>query len=311
VISLADERQFVRAATRLHVAQPSVSAAVRALERELGVVLFDRSRAGVSLTAAGDAFLPWARQVLADCDAGVAAVRELTGLQRGRITLGATPSLTTTLLPSVLAGFRREHPGIDLAVDEAGSGDLVDRLERSLMDFALIILPVARSWIETRPLGEEELVVAVPPDHPLAARASLDLAELRGVPLVMFRDGYDLRESTLAACRRAGFQPAYAVEGLEMDGVLAMTAAGLGAAVVPASVVAPHGPLRAVPFAHGELNRSVGLAFRRDRALSAAAATLIARLDAPGGSGGVAHTGQAGSAKFGGRFSKKASTASR
>ncbi|MHB8505240.1 MAG: LysR family transcriptional regulator, partial [Acidimicrobiales bacterium] len=211
VVTLAEEGQFVRAATRLHVAQPSISSAVRALEVELGATLFDRSRQGAVATAAGEAFLPWARQVLADCDAGVAAVGALAGLQRGRVTLGATPSLTTTVLPPVLAEFRADHPGVELVVHEAGSGDLVRRLERSLVDFALIILPVAGTWLETRALGEEELVLAVPADHPLSQRPALRIGELRDVALVMFREGYDLRESTLAACRRAGFQPTFAL----------------------------------------------------------------------------------------------------
>src|SRR5246127_692853 len=98
VVSVAEERRFTRAAGRLHVAQPSVSSAVAALEHELGALLFHRARHEVVLTGAGEAFLPWARQVLADCEAGVAAVRDLMGLQRGRLSLGATPSLTTNLL---------------------------------------------------------------------------------------------------------------------------------------------------------------------------------------------------------------------
>jgi DNA-binding transcriptional LysR family regulator len=308
VVTLAEEGQFVRAASRLHVAQPSISAAVRALEVELGAALFDRSRQGAVLTAAGEAFLPWARQVLADCDAGVAAVEALAGLERGRVTLGATPSLTTTFLPAVVAAFRRDHPAVDLLVDEAGSGDLVRSLERSLVDVALIILPVAGSWLETRPLGEEELVLAVPRHDPLAQREQLQLADLRDVPLVMFRNGYDLREATLAACRSAGFQPTFAVEGLEMDGVLAMAGAGVGAAVVPASVVPPDGPLRAVPFAGRELVRHIGVALRRDRTTSAAVRALIDRVEAAMTPDQDPDAGP--SLKDGGRFSKKARTAS-
>lgn len=326
VVTLAEEGQFVRAAARLHLAQPSISSAVRALEVELGATLFDRSRQGAVLTAAGEAFAPWARQALADCEAGVAAIDALAGLQRGRVTLGATPSLTTTVLPPVLAAFRRDHPGVELVVDEAGSGDLVRRLERSLVDFALIILPVAGSWLKTRPLGEEELVLAVPEGHPLSERASLSLADLRDVALVMFREGYDLREATLAACRRAGFQPTFAVEGLEMDGVLSMTAAGLGAAVVPSSVVRAGEGLRAVPFARRELVRQIGVAERRDRTTSQAVAALLGRVEAAvraagaGGAraGGAEGTGggrqepagRSGSAKTGSRLSKKARTAS-
>ncbi len=285
VVALAEEGQFVKAAGRLRVAQPSISAAVRALEVELGATLFDRSRHGALPTAAGEAFLPWARQALADCDAGVAAVEALGGLQRGRVTLGATPSLTTTLLPAVVADFRRAHPGVELVVDEAGSGDLVVRLEDNLVDVALIILPVAGSWLDTRVIGEEELVLAVPAGHELAHRDEVAVAELREVALVMFRVGYDLREVTLAACRSAGFRPAFAVEGLEMDGVLAMAAAGVGAAVVPASALPAAGGLVAVPFAGRELTRRIGVARRRDRTVSSAVGALVERIEAHLGAG--------------------------
>jgi DNA-binding transcriptional LysR family regulator len=278
VLALAEEGQFVRAAAHLHVAQPSISTAVRALERELGVRLFDRARSGLVLTAAGEAFLPWARQALADCDAGVAAVRELSGLRRGRVVLGATPSLTTTLLPSVLSGFGRDHPGVELVVEEAGSGVLVERLEEGRMDLALVILPVERSWVRTVPLAEEELVLAVPTGHALASRPAVGLADLARVPLVMFRDGYDLRETTLSACARAGVRPRFAVEGLEMDGVLAMAAAGLGGAVLPESAVAAGSDLVGVPFRPRALVREFGLAYRRDRTLSAAASRVSSLL---------------------------------
>ncbi len=323
VVALAEEGQFVKAAARLRVAQPSISAAVRALEVELGATLFDRSRHGALPTAAGEVFVPWARQVLADCDAGAAAVAALAGLQRGRVTLGATPSLTTTVLPSVVAGFRRAHPGVDLVVEEAGSGDLVDLLENSLVDVALVVLPVAGSWLETRYLGEEELVLAVPLDHDLAERSQVRIEDLADVPLVMFRSGYDLREATLAACRRAGFQPTFAIEGLEMDGVLAMAGAGVGAAVVPASVVAADAALVGVPFADRELLRHIGVARRQDRTISAAASALVTGIEAalgagprpaaagvPAGPAPTVGTPQSGSAKTGGRLSKKARTAS-
>ena len=278
VVMVADERGFTRAAARLHVAQPSVSGAVHSLERELGVSLFHRSRGDVTLTAGGQVFLPWARQVLADCEAGRAAVRDLMGLGRGRLALGATPSLTTNLLPGVLASFHQRHPGIELIVHEAGSPDLVARLEQGQLDLALVILPVQQAWVETEALSTEELVLAVSPAHPLAQRTDLDLAELRDLPLVMFRDGYDLREATFAACRTAGFEPVLAVEGLEMDGVLALTEAGLGAAVVPASVAPRAAGLRTLAFRDRALTRGVGVAYRRDRALPHAAVAFVDQL---------------------------------
>jgi DNA-binding transcriptional LysR family regulator len=105
------------------------------------------------------------------------------------------------------------------------------------------------------------------------------VTELEHVPLVMFKDGYDLREATLAACRQAGFSPVMALQGLEMDGALALAAAGVAAAVVPGSVVAPGGPLRAIRFRAASLKRTVGLASRRDRPFSPAASAFVDALE--------------------------------
>ncbi|HLH99239.1 MAG TPA: LysR substrate-binding domain-containing protein [Acidimicrobiales bacterium] len=275
VVSVADERSFTKAAAGLLVAQPSVSAAVRALERELGVELFHRSGGHVILSPAGEAFLPWARQVLADCDAGVAAVGDLLGLQRGRLSLGATPSITTDLLPPVLADFHRRYPKVDVSLREGGSRRLVDSLERGDLELAVVILPVEKAWVRAEPLVNEQLVLALPPGHPLTGRDRASVHDLAELPLVMFRDGYDLRETTLAMCRRAGFQPPFAVEGLEMDGVLACCAAGVGAAVVPASVGSQGGRLQTVPFVESDFRRTIGLASRADRARSQAAKAFV------------------------------------
>jgi DNA-binding transcriptional LysR family regulator len=269
--SVADEGGFTRAAAVLRVAQPSVSAAVRALERELGIELFHRSGGEVTLTPAGEALLPWARQVLADVEAGRAAVGDLMGLRRGRLSLGATPTLTTELLAPILADFHRRYPHLELSLREEGSGRLVTALERGELDLAVVVLPVERSWVRTEPLVEEELVLAVPPGHPLAGRTSVSVNDLQDLPLVMFREGYDLRESTLSVCREAGFAPTFAVEGPEMDGALALTAAGLGATVVPISVITQGGPLIGVPFHDVALRRTIGLAYRQDRRLPPAA----------------------------------------
>ncbi|MBO0691986.1 MAG: LysR family transcriptional regulator [Acidimicrobiaceae bacterium] len=269
--SVADEGGFTRAAAQLRVAQPSVSAAVRALERELGIELFHRSGGEVTLTAAGEALLPWARQVLADCEAGRAAVGDLMGLRRGRLSLGATPTLTTELLAPILADFHRRYPHLEISLREEGSGRLVTALERGELDLAVVVLPVERSWVRTEALVDEELVLAVPPGHPLAGRTSVSIKDLEDLPLVMFREGYDLRESTVSVCRDAGFTPSFSVEGPEMDGALALTAAGLGATVVPISVIDDGGPLIGVPFHDVALRRTIGLAYRQDRRLPPAA----------------------------------------
>ena len=278
-VAVADTGKFTAAARELHVAQPSVSKQVRKLEAELGAVLLERRRTGIALTDAGAILLPWARRVLADVDGARSEVAGLASLERGRLSVGATPSLSTVLLPRVLASFHGAHPGVTLSVVEAGSRDLVERLASGDLDLALVILPLPREELfDTLPLLREELVLAVSRRHRLATRKAVKVGELRGVPLVMFRDGYDLRSATVAACEQAGFHPTFAVEGAEMDGVLRMAAAGVGVAIVPSMVVEKSGPLVAVRLSHPTLSRSVGVAFRRDRHRSRAADAFVARL---------------------------------
>lgn len=274
-LAVAEHRHFTRAARELGLAQPSVSALVRRLEGDVGTELFHRAKGRISLTAAGEALLPYARRIVADVEAAETQLQEVGGLARGQLAIGATPSLTASLVPPVLARFHAAYPRIELVLREAGSEDLVAAVEEGAVDVALVILPVRHEILETQTLLREELVVAVPPGHPLAKRRTVAVRDLRDVPLVMFREGYDLRSATEAACRSAGFAPTFAIEGGEMDGVLRLTAAGLGAAIVPSIVVAQAPTLRAVRIAQPSLTRTIGLAHRRDRRLSRAGQELV------------------------------------
>ena len=280
VLAVAEERHFTRAAARLHLAQPSLSRQVRLLERELGVLLFNRGpgQGGVTLTADGEALLPFMRRVLADVEATGAEARALTGMTRGSLSIGATPSLITQVLAPALVEFHTSHPGIELQVVEAGSRQLVRQLANGEVDLALVVLPITEPQVATTPLFDDPLVLAVAPDHPLAARHRVRLADLDGLPLVMFREGYDLRAVTLAACRDAGAEPRLVSQGGEMDGVLAFVAAGLGAAVVPAIAMPAESALVAIPFTHPGLSRTVALAHREDRPVPRTAQALADQL---------------------------------
>ncbi|MFF2924864.1 LysR family transcriptional regulator [Streptomyces celluloflavus] len=265
--AVADTRHFTRAAEREHVAQPSLSQQIRSLEKELGADLFHRARGHITLTDAGETLLPLARRILADAETARREVQEVAQLRRGRLRLGAPPSLCASLVPDVLSAFHASYPGVELIVHEDGSQDLVRALADGEMDLALIItpLPVQAPALITSELLREELVVVSAPDRPapVGRRTRIHVADLRGRPLAMFRRGYDLREFTIAACRAAGFEPAFTVEGGEMDAVLGFVRAGLGIAVVP-SMVAERSGLRVTRFATPGMHRVVSVAHRAD-----------------------------------------------
>ncbi|MFI6500577.1 LysR family transcriptional regulator [Nonomuraea typhae] len=278
-VAVAETRHFTQAAERMRVAQPSLSKQIKALEAELGAPLFSRARGNVTLTPAGEALLPLARRMLADADTARQEVAELAGLRRGRVRLGATPSLCAGLLADVLARFHRDYPGIRLHVEEGGSRDLVRALARGQIDLSLIITPLQHDdpALVTEEILRENLVV-VSPSHERTRKPYARIEDLRGRAMVMFRRGYDLRETTLTACRQAGFEPRFAVEGGEMDAVLRFVEAGLGVAVVPSMVLDGRPGLSGTPLAPPGLSRTIALAARKDveptRAAQAFRATL-------------------------------------
>ncbi|GLZ41663.1 LysR substrate-binding domain-containing protein [Actinokineospora sp. NBRC 105648] len=285
-LAVADTRHFTRAAQRARVAQPSLSKQIHSLETELGAPLFTRARGNVALTAAGEALLPVARRILSDVDTARLEVAELVGLRRGRIRLGATPSVCVGVLADVLRRFHDRHPGVRLLVEESGSRDLTEALLGGDLDLALLIVPPQgiEPALTMTPVLREQLMVASSVDLPaLSERATVRLEALRDQPMVMFRQGYDLRETTLHACRAAGFEPTLAVEGGEMDAVLRFVEAGLGVAVVPSLVLPGRPRLRATPLAGPSIRRTIALAHRTDAPPTAAArafrSTLLEHID--------------------------------
>ncbi|MGY0233633.1 LysR family transcriptional regulator [Longispora urticae] len=262
-LAVADSRHFTQAAEAVGVTQPTLSKQIHTLEEDLGAALFHRNRGAITLTEAGEALLPLAQRIVADAETARHEIGDLIGLRTGRLRLGATPSLCTSLAAETLKLFRDRHPDIRLQVEEGGSQDLVRALTGGDLDLALIILPESGTdpTLHTEPLLTESLVVASA--SPLHHR-ELEITDLRHQDLVMFRPGYDLRDATLEACAKAGFTPTFAVEGGEMDAVLGFVEVGLGVALVPRMVLAGRPRLHATPLAAPGVPRTVALARRRD-----------------------------------------------
>jgi DNA-binding transcriptional LysR family regulator len=271
---VAVERQFTAAADTLNLAQPSISAQVHHLEEVLGTPLFQRDRRPVMLTDAGLELLPLARRVLSSLDDVVHGVSEVEGLRRGHVTIGATPSLGVTLLPIALARFHHRYPGISITIVERNSVVLLEALESAALDLALVIMAQPRPMLDSVALAVEQLVVVVSRDYPLAQRDRISIADLDGVPMIMFREGYDLRSATFNAFARAGLSPTVALDGAEMGSVHSLVAAGLGAAIVPSIVATDDEEVKVLHMESPPLERTISLVRPLQHTPSRAASAL-------------------------------------
>ncbi|QIK61807.1 LysR family transcriptional regulator [Leucobacter viscericola] len=275
---------FTRAAEQLHLAQPSLSRQIATLEADLGVELFHRARGNITLTSAGERLLPLARRILADADTARGEMAELAGLRRGRIRLGATPTLCTSLVADVLAEFRVRYPGIDIEILERGSRSLIEALMEGSLDLALIVTSVssgaARAVLEREPVLRESLVVVSASSNPdpftSMAGSAAEIEDLTELPHIMFPKNYDLRVAVDAALQAHGVHPFVAVEGAEMDAVLRFVERGIGVAIVPAMVAVDRPLLRATPLADSALTRTVSVARRSDMTPTPASTALQA-----------------------------------
>ncbi|WP_037732316.1 LysR family transcriptional regulator [Streptomyces megasporus] len=296
LVTVVEEAGFTRAAERLHVAQPGVSAQVRQLEKELGQPLLDRSGRTVRLTEAGKAALPYARAALAAADGMRHVVEEYTGLLRGHVTLGLFSAAATHDLDvvSVLADFHDEHPGVEITLTEDVSDRMITALHHGELDVAVIGLTGEEPpGVSLQVVIDEPLVVAVPPDDPLASpadRASVTLDALRDRTLISLPRGTGLRGVLDGAFARIGARPHVGFEAAAPHVLARIAERGLGVAVLPASSAAEHADrLRVLEIVRPRLRGRIALAWRADGPASPAARAFLARLrtalPAPGPTG--------------------------
>jgi DNA-binding transcriptional LysR family regulator len=272
-VEVAQVGNFTRASERLHLAQPSLSRQIAALEQDLGAELFRRSRGGSTLTVAGESLLPLARRMLADAASVRRELGELAGLERGRVRLGATPTLCISLVAEVLKTFHAQYPGIELHLSEQGSRGLLDELAGGELDVALITTSdtaAADRFIVTPLLVEELVVISAAAAPALTASGSITLAQVATLPLLRFGESYDLRGTTDAAFAAAGLEPEVVLEGVEMDALLRFVERGLGIAIVPAMVLIDRPGLRSVRLRGATLERTISVARPSDVAPTAA-----------------------------------------
>ncbi|MFD8866955.1 LysR family transcriptional regulator [Streptomyces sp. NPDC059590] len=276
-VAVVEEANFTRAAERLHVAQPGVSAQIRRLEHELGQELLDRSGRSVRPTEVGAAVLPHARAALSAVSGVRLAVEELTGLVRGHVAIGTVTSHNVDLA-TLLAEFHDDHPAVEITLTEDGSDRLIDALRGGRLDAAIIAFGTTPPPdLDTHVVTEDAVVAAVSPDHELAGRSTIPLDALRDRVLISLPQGTGIRSLLNEACAAAGFTPHIAFEAGTPAVLAQLAARGLGIAIVPSGIVRSREDLRALTITRPALRGTLALAWRAEGPISPAARALIGR----------------------------------
>jgi DNA-binding transcriptional LysR family regulator len=238
-VGVAEELHFTRAAKRLGMSQPPLTAAVRRLEQEVGAVLIERGRKTVRLTPAGAVLLVEARRLLGAAGDALAATRDAAAGKRGRVRLGYVGSAMYGRLPDLLRTFRRAHPEVRIDLHEMTTTAQIAALRSDGLDLAIVILPLAdEAGLQTVSFDNDRLAIALPSDHPLATAATVQLGDLATEPFVCWprEQGPGFHDRVMRLCGDAGFSPMIAQEAHGMHAVLSLVAVEAGVAIVPASM---------------------------------------------------------------------------
>jgi LysR family transcriptional regulator, hydrogen peroxide-inducible genes activator len=266
--AVAETGSFSRAAEQSHVAQPSLSQQILKLEDELGARLFDRLGRSVRLTDLGKAFLPRARAVLRELEAAKGDVVERKDSVAGPLTVGVIPTIAPYFLPPQLTSFTRQFPQAHVTVVEEITPVLLDRLRASVVDVAILALPIRGHEFDAFPLLTERLFAALPKKHALASRRALTLRDLRKEPFLLLRDGHCFRDTAVAACDRARLNPQVVFESGQFSSILSMVGTGMGVSIVPEMAIDKNPRCRYVRIADNEAIRTVGAVVLRGRTLT-------------------------------------------
>jgi DNA-binding transcriptional LysR family regulator len=275
LVAVAEETNFTRAAERIHVAQPAVSAQIQRLEREVGQRLLDRSRRTVRLTAAGEAVLPHAKAALAAVADLQVAVEELTQLVRGTVRLGTVTSHSVDV-PSLLADFHADHPNVEITLSTDSSDALIDSVRTGRLDAGIVSVgPGERpEGLSMELVTDEAIQAAVSRTDELASRKTVRLSDLAERQLIALPVGAGIRHQFDAACAKAGVNPRIAFEASTPLALADLAERGLGVAIVPASVPRGRDQLHALAIVP-ELRGRLVLAWRSGGPMSPAARVLV------------------------------------
>jgi LysR family hydrogen peroxide-inducible transcriptional activator len=267
LIAVADLRSFNKAADKCHVSQPALSNQIRKLEETLGLTLFERNNKRVMITENGEQIVALARRVLIEVDAMHDIAKSAQDPLTGKFRLGAFPTLSTYLFPELVPKIMRSMPQLKLVLVEEKTHVLLERLKRGELDAAFLALPVQDDQLETQALFDDEFLLAVQPEHPLAKRKTVKLEDLQHHKLLLLEEGHCLRDQALSVCQLAGMEEEQDFRATSLETLRQMVKAGTGITLMPKMAIHKNETdIRYIPFAEPVPYRSIALVWRKTSA---------------------------------------------
>jgi LysR family hydrogen peroxide-inducible transcriptional activator len=266
-VAVADLKSFRRAAEACHVSQPALSTQIKELEEGLGVRLFERDRRKVIVTAAGEAVIPRAREVLLAVDELVGASHLHSQPLTGVLQLGVIPTIAPYLLPRTLPGVRKRYPNLRLLLVEDQTANLIRRLESGELDLLLLALEADLGNVETLSIFQDDFLLAAPIEHELGTRSRIKESDLAGREILLLEDGHCLRDQVLSVCKIGGAHELGDFRASSLNTLTQMVAHGIGVTLIPSMAVptevTPRSRLKVLPFIRPRPHRTIGFAWRK------------------------------------------------
>ncbi len=266
-LAVAELQHFGQAADQCCVSQPTLSGQIKKLEEELGVKLLERTNRRVMLTESGEQIARSARRILREVETIQDVAVSCQDPLSGRFRLGAFPTLATYIFPELVTRVRQALPDLRLILVEEKTAVLLDKLIHGDIDAALLALPVHDDFLVSRPLFDDEFLLAVPPGHELAGEGSIDQKDLKNRRLMLLEEGHCLRDQALDVCQLNGIAEAQDFRATSLETLRQMVKAGTGITFMPKIAIPPQeAGIQYVPFASPAPHRTIGLVWRKTTA---------------------------------------------
>ncbi|HSC76164.1 MAG TPA: LysR substrate-binding domain-containing protein [Pseudomonadales bacterium] len=279
LIAVADLRNFSQAASQCCVSQPTLSNQIRKLEETLGVVVFERNNKRVMPTETGEQIIALARRVLHEVDAMHDVAQSAQDPLAGKFRLGAFPTLSTYIFPSLVPKITAALPQLRLVLVEEKTQTLLDRLKRGELDAALLALPLHDDQLCVKALFDDAFFLAVPPQHALAKKTAIEQSDLNNSKLLLLEEGHCLRDQALEVCHRVGMEEEQDFRATSLETLRQMVRAGSGMTFMPQIAIrADETGICYVPFKKPAPYRTIGLVWRKTSARTAVIEKLLAML---------------------------------